>query len=53
MQVWLRDALPGLSATAQKVAEGQQFVGALVGSKTLREFSGVLDRYELACRRNV
>lgn len=42
-----------MSATAQKVAQGQQFVEALVGSKTLREFSGVLDRYELACRRNI
>jgi len=49
----MQGALPNLSHTAQKVAQSQQVVEHLVAAKTLREFSGLLDRYELACRRNV
>lgn len=52
-QVWLRDALPQLNPTAQKVAATQQLTEALANSKSLREFSAILDRYNLACRRNV
>lgn len=49
----MQGALPGLSLTAQKVAHSQQVVEQLVVARTLRDFSGLLDRYELACRRNV
>jgi hypothetical protein len=35
------------------VAATQHLVEALATCKSLREFSAVLDRFELACRRNV
>eukprot|EP00598_Pedospumella_elongata_P005229 CAMPEP_0184979480 /NCGR_PEP_ID=MMETSP1098-20130426/9762_1 /TAXON_ID=89044 /ORGANISM="Spumella elongata, Strain CCAP 955/1" /LENGTH=1016 /DNA_ID=CAMNT_0027502801 /DNA_START=13 /DNA_END=3063 /DNA_ORIENTATION=+ len=51
--VWMQGTMPSLSQTAQKVAQSQQLVEQLSAARTLREFSGLLDRYELACRRNV
>lgn len=52
-QVWMQGALSGLSPVAQKVAQAQYIVENLVGARTLKEFSAVLDRYELTCRRNI
>ncbi len=49
----MQGTMPALSMTAQKVAQSQQLVEQLSAARTLREFSGLLDRYELACRRNV
>lgn len=49
----MQAALPGLNPVAQKVAQAQYIVENLVGARTLKEFSAVLDRFELTCRRNI
>ena len=53
LKVWLVAVMPGLSATALKVAQSQQIVGVLSSARSLKEFSSALDRFEGTCRRSI
>ncbi|KAJ1408901.1 armadillo-type protein [Ochromonadaceae sp. CCMP2298] len=50
---WLSSLTQGLSPVAQRVAHSIALVEKLTGTKSLKEFSTMLERFEINCRRNV